>query len=368
MNVPFVDLKAQYRSIKTEIDQAIQGILDRTEFVNGPTVARFEQGFAALHGTKHAVACGNGTQALHLVLWSLGIGAGDEVILPSHTFFATAEAVNLVGATPVFAEVDERTYTLDPAGLDALVTPRTKAVIAVHLYGQAADLPALKAFCDARGLKLIEDCAQSHCAEINGVRIGGVGVASGFSFYPGKNMGAYGEGGAMLTNDDELARKARMLRDHGMSRKYVHEVWGHNYRMEGFQGAILEVKLNHIEAWTDARRRNARLYNEGLANIGPVQTPYERPGGRHVYHLYIVRVPRRAELMEFLSGEGVSTGLHYPVPLHLQPATASLGGKTGDFPLTERICDEILSLPMYPELGPDQIAHVCESIGRFYTR
>lgn len=290
------------------------------------------------------------------------------MILPVNTFFATAEAVHLCGAKPVFAEVDERTYTLDAARLDSLITPRTKAVMAVHLYGQPADLPAIKAVCDARGVKLIEDCAQSHCAEINGTRVGGIGVASGFSFYPGKNMGAYGEGGAMLTNDDELARQARMLRDHGMSRKYVHEVWGHNYRMEGFQGAILEVKLNHIEAWTDARRAHARHYSEGLAQVGPVITPWEKPGNRHVYHLYIIRVPRRAELIDFLSAAGISTGLHYPVPLHLQPATANLGYKKGDFPLSEQGCEEILSLPMYPELGEDQIAHVCDTIGRFYTR
>ncbi len=367
MKVPFVDLKAQYSSIKTEIDSAIQAILTNTEFVTGPTVARFEEAFAKAHKVPHCVSCGNGTQALHLILWALGIGRGDEVILPSHTFFATAEAVHLAGATPVLVEVDEKTYTIDPAAVKAAITPKTKAVMAVHLYGQPADMPALKALCDAHGLQLVEDAAQAHTAAIEGTPIGGFGVAAGFSFYPGKNLGAYGEGGAVLTRDEDLAKTMRMIRDHGMAQKYHHQVWGHNYRMEGIQGAVLEVKMKHIDAWSDARRRNALYYDEYLRGIPGIQAPVAREGYRHVYHLYIIRSERRDELMEFLKERGIASGLHYPIPVHMQAPLAEFGYKQGDMPLTERICDEIVSLPMYPELTEEQIRLVCETIREFHA-
>jgi dTDP-4-amino-4,6-dideoxygalactose transaminase len=365
MRVPFVDLKAQYLSIKDEVLPAIEQVLSSTAFVLGKSVADFEQAFAAAHGVRYFTCVSSGTAGNHLALWTLGVKAGDEVILPSNTFIATAWGATLCGATPVFVDVEPDSYNIDPARLEAAITPRTKAVVAVHLYGQPADMDRLREITDRHGIALVEDCAQSHFAEYKGKRTGGLGITSSFSFYPGKNLGAYGEGGGAATNDPEIARKYRMIRDHGSEKKYYHEIYGHNYRMEGIQGAVLGVKMRHIEAWTESRRRNAARYNELLKSVPGICTPKEMPYAKHVYHLYVVRAERRDELQKHLESKGIATGLHYPVPLHRQQAFAHLGCKPSDFPVTERLAGEILSLPMYPELTAEQIQYVCDSISEF---
>lgn len=362
MNVPFVDLKAQYRSIKTEIDQAIQGILDRTEFVNGPTVARFEQGFAALHGAKHAVACGNGTQALHLVLWSLGIGAGDEVILPSHTFFATAEAVNLAGATPVFAEVDERTYTLDPARLDALVTPRTKAVIAVHLYGQAADLDAILPIARARGLFVLEDCSQAHGATLGNRKVGTIGDAAAFSLYPTKNLAAFGDGGVISTDDIALADRIAALRQYGWKERYISDLRGVNSRLDEMQAAILCVRLKTLDAENARRQAIAARYDQALAGTR-IAPPARRANAGHVFHQYVVRAQDRPAVQQALRTQGIATAIHYPMPVHLQPAYRDrIAMGPAACRETEKAAQSVLSLPMFPQLTDAQVQATCAAL------
>ena len=364
--VPFVDLKAQYALIKSEIDAAIGRILENTEFVQGATVRRFEEQFSVAHNVRHTIACGSGTDALHLPLWGLSIGAGDEVITTAHTFIATVEAILLAGAKPVLVDIDEESYNIDVSKIEAAITSRTKAIIPVHLYGQTCDLDPIVKIANKHGLHVIEDACQAHLAEYKGKCVGTFGVAAGFSFYPGKNLGAYGEAGAVVTNDTELFQKLSKLRDHGQSEKYHHDLWGHNYRMDGIQGAVLEVKLRHLSQWTDARRRNASRYNERLKGIPHLKTPVEMPYARHVYHLYVIRVADRDGLQKHLQGKGISTGLHYPVPLHRQKALQSFGHREGDFPVTERAAKEILSLPMYAELTNEQIDFVCDSIGDYF--
>ena len=366
MTVPFLDLRIQYHSIKSEIDPAIQNVLDSTAFVLGKAVTDFEDAFKLTHTVRHCVALSSGTAGNHLALWALGIGPGDEVIIPANTFIATAWGATLCGATPVFADCDPRSYTLDPSLAEERITPRTRAIVAVHLYGQPADMDPLMAIARRHNLFLVEDCAQAHCAEYKGKRVGGLAHASSFSFYPGKNLGAYGEGGAVATNDDALARKFRMMRDHGAERKYRHEMPGHNYRMEGIQGAVLGVKLKHLACWTAARRRAAMRYNEGLAGLPDLITPAEMPYATHVYHLYVIRTPDRDRMQRFLQSKGIATGLHYPVPLHLQSVFEPLGKGPGSFPNTETLARECLSLPMYPELTDEQIDYVCRSIRDFY--
>jgi dTDP-4-amino-4,6-dideoxygalactose transaminase len=367
MNIPFLDLKAQYRSIKSEVLPAIEQVLDNTAYVLGKPVAEFEQAFAKEHGVRCCYGVSSGTDGNHMVLWALGVGPGDEVILPANTFIATAWGATLCGATPVFVDCDPVSYNIDPARLEEKISPKTRAVVAVHLYGQPADMDPLAAIARKHGIALVEDCAQSHIAEYKGKRVGGLSVASSFSFYPGKNLGAYGEGGAVATNDEGLARKFKMIRDHGSDKKYYHESLGHNYRMEGIQGAVLGVKLRHLSAWTDARRRNASLYTKHLSGIPEVCPPKEMAYAKHVYHLYVIRTSRRDELQKFLETRGISTGLHYPIPLHLQKVFESLGYKEGDFPATEKAAKEILSLPMYPELTEEQIAYVAGAIREFHS-
>lgn len=365
MKVPFVDLKAQYASIKPEIDAAIGRILENTEFLQGATVRRFEEQFSAAQNVKHTIACGSGTDALHLPLWGLSIGAGDEVITTAHTFIATVEAILLAGAKPVLVDIDEESYNIDVSKIEAAITNRTKAIIPVHLYGQSCDLDPIMNIANKHGLRVIEDACQAHLAEYKGECVGSFGVAAGFSFYPGKNLGAYGEAGAVVTNDTDLFQTLSKLRDHGQSEKYHHELLGHNYRMDGIQGAVLEVKLRHLKAWTEARQRNARRYNERLKGIRHLRTPVEMPYARHVYHLYVIRVADRDGLQKHLQERGISTGLHYPVPLHRQKALQFFGHSEGDFPVTERAAKEILSLPMFAELTGEQIDFVCDTIGDY---
>lgn len=372
MQVPFLDLKLQYKSIKNEIDPAIQSILDNTAFILGKSVSDFETAFAQEHNVKHCLAVSSGTDGNHLALWALGIQPGDEVIIPANTFIATAWGATLCGAIPVFVDCESESYNIDPNKVEAVITKKTKAIVAVHLYGQPADLDPLREIANKHKIFLVEDCAQAHFAEYKGKRIGGLSDTASFSFYPGKNLGAYGEGGAVTTNNDEVAKKVKMLRDHGAVQKYYHELLGHNYRMEGIQGAVLGVKLKHLENWTNGRRLVAKKYNDLLKNIAEIKLPKEMSFAKHVYHLFVIMLSdggniRRDELVKFLNTKGISTGLHYPIPLHLQPCFKNLGYKKGQFPETEILADSGLSLPMYPELGDEQIGYVCESIKRFFA-
>jgi dTDP-4-amino-4,6-dideoxygalactose transaminase len=351
--IPFVDLKAQYLSIKGEIDAAVIDLLGSTQFVLGKEVAAFEELFAAYTQTSHAMGVNSGTSALHLALLAAGVGRGDEVITTPFTFIATVSAIDYTGATPVFVDIDPASFTIDPAKIEAAITPRTKAILPVHLYGQMADMDPIVEIARRHGLAVIEDAAQAHGAEYKGRRAGSIGDMGCFSFYPGKNLGAYGEGGAVTTTKPELARTVRILRDWGAERRYHHDLKGFNYRMEGVQGAVLKVKMKYIEAWTESRRAVAAHYDKQLAGAG-VNTPACLPERRHVYHVYAIREARRDALQSFLHDRGVSTGIHYPIPVHLQRAFAELGHKEGDFPHSEAAANGVLSLPMYPELALEQ--------------
>jgi dTDP-4-amino-4,6-dideoxygalactose transaminase len=367
MQIPFLDLKIQYKSIKDEITPAIQNVLDNTAYILGKAVSDFEKNFAEAQEVKNCIGVSSGTDGNHLVLWALGIKPGDEVIIPANTFIATAWGATLCGATPVFADCEEDSYNIDPVKAEEAITSRTKAIVAVHLYGQPANLDALKEVARKHNIYLIEDCAQSHLAEYKGKKTGTYGAASSFSFYPGKNLGAYGEAGAVVTNDDELAKKVKMLRDHGALQKYNHEIYGHNYRMDGIQGAVLGVKLKHLDDWTGGRRKAAALYNKYLSGVEGIKLPVEMDYAKHVYHLFVIRVAngRRDELARFLNEKGISTGLHYPVPLHLQKCFNHLGYKKGDFPVTEKLAENGLSLPMFAELEEEQIRYIAENIKEF---
>jgi dTDP-4-amino-4,6-dideoxygalactose transaminase len=351
--IPFVDLKAQYLSIKEEIDAAVLGVLDSTQFVLGKEVAAFEELFAAYTRTNHVMGVNTGTSALHLALLAAGVGPGDEVITTPFTFIATVSAIDYTGATPVFVDIDPVSYMIDTTGIEAAITPRTKAILPVHLYGQPADMDPIMAIAKRHGLAVIEDAAQAHGAEYKGRRVGSIGDLGCFSFYPGKNLGAYGEGGAVTTNNPELARRVRMLRDWGAERRYHHDIKGFNYRLEGMQGAVLRVKMQYIEEWTEARRAHATHYDELLSKAG-FAAPVALPERRHVYHIYPICHPERDSIQAFLNDRGVSTGVHYPIPVHLQQAFAELGHKEGDFPHAEAVAREELSLPMFPELRPEQ--------------
>ncbi|MGQ9585098.1 MAG: DegT/DnrJ/EryC1/StrS family aminotransferase [Anaerolineae bacterium] len=360
--IPLVDLRAQYLSIKAEIDQAIQRCLDRSSFILGPEVEAFEQEFAAFCGVKHAVGVDSGTAALHLSLLILGVGPGDEVITTAHTFIATAEAVSLVGARPVFVDIDPRTYNLDPSLLEAAITPRTKAIIAVHLTGQPADMDAVLAIARRHGLAVVEDAAQAHGATYKGRPAGSMGDIACFSFYPGKNLGCYGDGGAVVTDRDDYAAQARLLRDHGRHTKYEHLATGYGYRLDALQAAILRAKLPHLRGWNEQRRKHAAAYANLLAPLG-VGLPQELPGACSVYHLYMVRVPERDRIFHWMREQGIGVGIHYPIPLHLQPVYRGLGYRQGDLPEAERAAREVLSLPMYPELTRKQMEQVVAVLG-----
>jgi dTDP-4-amino-4,6-dideoxygalactose transaminase len=375
MQVPFLDLKTQYLSIKPEIDSAIQDVIDKTAFILGDSVTNFEKEFSARHSVKYCLGTSSGTDANHLVLWGLGIGQGDEVLIPANTFIATAWGATLCGATPVFVDCHPESYNIDPAKVEEKITKKTKAIVAVHLYGQSADIDPLKEIAKKHNLILVEDAAQAHLAEYKGKPIGGLTAAASFSYYPGKNLGAFGEAGAVTTNDEELFNRVKKLREHGQSQKYYHDSYGHNYRMEGIQGAVLGVKLKHLNDWTDGRRNAAAKYNAGLKKFDSIITPKEMSYAKHVYHLYVIQLNAgsldksnqlRDKLKDYLTAKGVSVGLHYPIPLHEQKCFEHLGYKKGDFPNSERIAETGLSLPMFPELTDEQINYVVENISGFF--
>jgi dTDP-4-amino-4,6-dideoxygalactose transaminase len=361
IKAPYLDLKAQYHSIKPEIDAAIARVLDSSQFILGAEVAGFEQDFAAYCGATDCIALNSGTSALHLALLAAGIGPGDEVITVPFTFIASVAAIVYTGARAIFVDIDPSTFTLDPSAVEAAITSRTKAILPVHLYGHPADMDPLLDIAKRHGLIVIEDAAQAHGAKYKGRPAGTIGDIGCFSFYPAKNLGAYGEGGAVTTNNAEYAQTIRMLRDWGQDRKYHHLLRGYNYRMEGFQGAILRVKLRHLERWTEARRAVARKYDELLANCG-LQLPVEMPWARHVYHVYTLRTDDRDGLKSALQAEGIQTAIHYAIPAHLQPAYADLGYSRGDIPQSEKAANQVLSLPIYPELSEQAILHVANGV------
>ena len=364
MNVPFLDLKQQYHGIQDEILRAVINVLESAQFVLGSEVEAFEREFAAWTGCQHAVGVSTGTSALHLAMVAAGIGPGDEVITVPCTFVATVAAITYTGAKPVFVDVDPVTYTMSARQVEALITPRTKALLPVHLYGHPADMGVLLNIARRNNLILIEDAAQAHGAEFEGRKCGSIGDLGCFSFYPGKNLGAYGEGGIVTTNDPELARRIRMLRNWGAEKRYQHEMKGFNYRMQALQGAILRVKLRYIDHWTESRREHAASYRMLLQSTG-LHLPFEAPGCKHVYHVYAVLSPARSELAEHLRKRGVETNIHYPTPIHLLPAYSDFGYKEGDFPVSEHVARRELSLPMFPELSRSQIEFVAELVSSF---
>ncbi|MFS8148258.1 DegT/DnrJ/EryC1/StrS family aminotransferase [Rhizobium sp. BR 249] len=365
--IPFLDLKAQYQSIKGEIDAAVLGVLASGQYILGEEVLRLEQEFADYCNVKHAIAVNTGTSALHLSLLAAGVGPGDEVITVPFTFVATVSAICYTGATPVFVDVEPVTLTMDPAQLEAKITSRTKAIIPVHLYGQMADMDGIMAVADHYGIPVIEDACQAHGARYKGARAGSIGASGCFSFYPGKNLGACGEGGIAVTNSDEQAKTMRMLRDWGQEQRYHHLLKGFNYRMDAIQGAILRVKLRHLEAWTEARRSHGRRYSSLLAGSQHLRTPVEVAERRHVYHVYAVRSGDRDGLQRVLTAEGIPSGLHYPIPVHLQKAHVDLGHQVGDFPVSEAAAREVLSLPIYPEMPVQHVDQVAAALEYAYV-
>ncbi|MGO7168675.1 DegT/DnrJ/EryC1/StrS family aminotransferase [Rhizobium leguminosarum] len=365
--IPFLDIKAQYQSIKGEIDAAVLGVLASGQYVLGDEVAHFEREFADYCNVKHAIAVNTGTSALHLALLAAGVGAGDEVITVPFTFVATVSAICYTGARPVFVDVEPVTLTMDPAEVEAKITPRTKAIVPVHLYGQMADMDAIKAIAERHGIPVIEDACQAHGAQYKGHRAGSIGLSGCFSFYPGKNLGACGEGGMVVTNDDDQAKTMRMLRDWGQEQRYHHLLKGFNYRMDAIQGAILRVKLRYLEAWTEARRSHARRYSSLLAGLTDLTIPVEATDRRHVYHVYAIRSRDRDGLQRLLSAEGIPSGLHYPIPVHLQKAHADLGYQSGDFPVSEAAAREVLSLPIYPEMPVRHVDQVAAALEYAYV-
>jgi len=366
MNVPFVDLKAQYQSLKGEIDAAIQSVIDKTAFVGGPYVREFEIAFAEKYGVKHCISCANGTDAIYITLKALGIGPGDEVITVANSWISTSETISQAGAKPVFVDIDPDYYHIDPRRIEEKISSKTKAVIPVHLFGQPASIDEIRAICRNHNLFLIEDCAQAHFATYNGHKVGTFGIAGTFSFYPGKNLGAYGDAGAIVTNDEDLAKQARMFANHGSLRRHHHDIEGINSRLDGIQAAILSAKLKYIDEWNVARNKNALIYNRLLSGIGQVQIPKIRPNSFHIFHLYVIRSIKRNELADFLASKGIGTGIHYPTALPFMPAYGYLNHKPSDFPIAYKIQEEVLSLPMFPELNDEQIQYVATSVKEFF--
>ena len=362
--IPMVDLKSQYLSIKQEIDEAIQNTLNNSSFILGPSVEKLEKDFATYCNVKYALGTNSGTSALHLALLALGIKQGDEVITSANTFIATLAAISHAGATPVLLDIDKETYDIDVNKIEAAITTKTKAIMPVHLYGHPCEMDKIKEISEKHNIPIIEDCAQAHGAEYKGRKVGSFGDISCFSFYPSKNLGAYGEGGLVITNNEEYKEKVRVYRDQGQQEKYLHKFIGYNYRLEGIQGAILAVKLKYLDRWNEQRRNNAKLYNSLLEDTG-VSTPIEKEHVKHVYHVYSIRTNKREELMKFLNDNNISTAIHYPIPTHLQESYKHLGHNIGSFPLTEDFAKKVLSLPMYPELTVEQIGYISNKIKEF---
>jgi dTDP-4-amino-4,6-dideoxygalactose transaminase len=363
--VPYLDLAAQMRPIRKEIDAAIARTLDNCSFCLGPDVVQFEKDFAKFCGAEHCVAFNTGTSALHIAMRLLNVGPGDEVVTTPCTFVATSWAISYCGAKPVYVDIDDATFNLDPKKIEAAITPRTKAVMPVHLYGHPFDVDPILEVCRKHNLPLVEDTAQAHGAKYKGKVVGTFGAMAGFSFYPGKNLGAYGEGGGLVTNDPALAARARSLREHGSTQRYYHDEVGYNYRMEGIQGAVLGIKLKHLAKWTSERRRVANRYHELLAGT-PLQLPREAAWAESAYHLYVVRHPKRDDLKKHLEANKIGCALHYPLSLHMQKCYASLGYKGGDFPVAEKAARECLSLPIYPEMTDAHIQRVASVIKQFF--
>jgi dTDP-4-amino-4,6-dideoxygalactose transaminase len=365
MTIPLVDLHAQYVPLKDEIFISLEKVLESMHLFLGENVQALEKEFADFCGVKYGIGVSDGTSALQIILRALDIGRGDEVITVSHTFIATAEAIVLVGATPVFVDVVESTCLMDISKVEEKITPRTRAIMPVHLYGQTVDMDPLLDIASRHNLKVVEDACQAHGATYKSRRAGSLGDAAGFSFYYSKNLGAFGEGGFITTSDPDIYRKARMIRDHGSERRYYHDLIGFNGRLDEIQAVVLRAKLPHLTQYNQLRRQHAQGYNELLAG-SPAKTPLEFPGNQHIYHMYVVQAPRRDELQTWLKAHGIGTGIHYPVPIHLQNSMKNLGGKKGDFPVTEKIVNQIISLPLYPELSDEAIKTVAASIHEFY--
>ncbi|CUS03412.2 Pleiotropic regulatory protein [Candidatus Promineifilum breve] len=364
MEIPFVDLRSQYRQIQQEVDPAVLAVMQRGDFILGGAVTEFEREFAAYCGVAHCVGVDSGYSALELIVRAYDIGPGDEVITAANTFIATTLAISNAGATPVLVDCDPLTYNIDATQIEAAITPRTKAIMPVHLYGQMADMDAIRAIARKHNLLVFEDAAQASGARYKGRMAGSLGDAAGFSFYPGKNLGAYGDGGAVTTNDPAIAEKIRLLRNIGQKVKYYHEVKGFNNRLDTIQAAVLRVKLPHLNDWNAGRRRAAATYAALLADL-PLVTPTTADYAEHIFHLYVIRMADRDALMEELKGKGIASGLHYPIPIHLQPAYAELGYRRGDFPVTEAYAEEIVSLPIFPELDDEKVAYVAEAVRAF---
>ncbi len=362
MNIPFLDIKAGNVALRGEINQAIQEVIDTAAFAGGPFVEQFEQDFAAYCGGRYAIGVGNGTDAIWLALLALDVGPGDEVITVPSTFMATAEAITYCGAKPVFVDIDERTYTMNPESVEQAITMRTKAIIPVHLFGQTADMDPILEIARKRGIFVVEDACQAHGAEYKGRKAGTLGDAGCFSFYPGKNLGAFGEAGAVVTNDSSLREKIRTLRDHGQIKKYHHALIGWNGRMDGIQGAVLRIKLRNLESGNQRRRALAVQYDRLLSESEGIIIPSKSPAMKHVYHIYSIRVQERDAVMRSLAEKGIGTGIHYPIPVHLQVAYRSLGYGRGSFPIAEQCAEEFVSLPMFPELTHEQVERVATTL------
>ncbi|MCD4651009.1 MAG: DegT/DnrJ/EryC1/StrS family aminotransferase [Candidatus Cloacimonetes bacterium] len=365
MKVPFVDLKAQYRSIKSEVDAAIQDVLDNTAFIGGSRVAEFNAAFAKYTGTKHAVGVGNGTEAIFLALKAMGIGPGDEIITSAYSFVATTESITAAGAKVVFCDIDKKTYNINATLIEKKITSKTKAIIPVHLYGQPADMSAIMKIAGKHGLKVLEDSAQAHGAKFGGKRVGTIGDAAIFSFYPGKNLGAYVDAGAVTTNNDDIALYCKMAADHGRVSKYAHKFEGYSSRLDGIQAAVLNVKIKYIDSWNQKRREAAALYNELLSGVEGIVLPVEHPSTECVYHLFVIRTDNRDGLKEFLKSKGIASGVHYPCGLPYLEAYEYMKHLPQDFPVTSEVQDRVLSLPVFPEITPEMIRYVVEQIKEF---
>jgi dTDP-4-amino-4,6-dideoxygalactose transaminase len=368
MNIPFLDLKTQFREIEHEVLPMVKEAMENAAFIGGPQVTGFETEFAAFCDSKYGVGVNSGTDALRFALMAAGVGPGDEVITVPHTFIATTEAISQVGAKPVFVDILPDIYNMNASKIQRAIGPKTKAVVPVHIYGQTADMDLILEIAKKKNLVVIEDACQAHGALYKGKKAGSMGLVGCFSFYPGKNLGAYGEGGAVVTQSEDIANKIRMIRDHGQGKKYFHDMEGYNGRLDAIQAGVLRIKLRRLPAWNEARRRNAQYYNELLSPVKGVTVPKEADGCRHVYHLYVILVDDRDGLQKYLNEKGIGTGLHYPVPLHLQKAYAYKGYKEDDFPVTESVAKRLLSLPMFPELTRAQIEYIADCIKQFMKK